>query len=69
MDNLDKLVIALKDIVIEWKGYKAEDIANEIMNRFDCYYLSDRESSEEEQSGVRDNFSEIRDVFKALQDF
>ena len=26
-DNFDKLVIALKDIVIEWKGKKAEDIA------------------------------------------
>ena len=33
MDNFDKLVIAIKDIVIEWKGNKAEDIANEIKNR------------------------------------
>lgn len=66
MDNFDKLVIALKDIVIECKGNKAEDIANEIKNRIDCYCNSDRESSEEEQSGVRDNIFEIQDVLNAL---
>jgi hypothetical protein len=66
MDNFDKLVIALKDIVIEWKGNKAEDIANEIKNRIDCYWASDRESSEEEQTGVRDNIFEIQDVLNAL---
>ena len=66
MDNFDKLVIALKDIVIEWKGNKAEDIANEIKNRIDCYCSSDRESSEEEQTGVRDNIFEIQDVLNAL---
>ena len=66
MDNLDKLVIALKDVVIEWKGNKAEDIANEIKNRIDCYCNSDRESSKEEQSGVRDNIFKIQDVLNAL---
>ena len=66
MDNFDKFVIALKDIVIEWKDCKAESIANEIKNRIDCYYLSDRESSKEEQSGVRDNIFEIQDVLNAL---
>ncbi len=66
MDNFDKLVIALKDIVIEWKGNKAEYIANEIKNRIDCYCSSDRESSKEEQTGVRDNIFEIQDVLNAL---
>ena len=65
-DNFDKLVIALKDIVIEWKGEKPESIALEIENRIDCYYLSDRESSKEEQTGVRDNIIQIRDVLNAL---
>ena len=57
---------ALKDIVIEWKGNKAEDIANEIKNRIDCYCSSDRESSKEEQTEVRDNIFKIQDVLNAL---
>lgn len=66
MDIFDKFVIALKDIVIEWNDCKAESIAHEIKNRIDCYYLSDRESSKEEQSGVRDNIFKIQDVLNAL---
>ncbi len=65
-DNIDKLVIALKDVVVEWNSNSPEYIANEIKNRIDCYYLSDRESSKEEQSGVRDNIFKMQDVLGAL---
>lgn len=65
-DNFDKLIIALKDIIIEWKGNKAEDIANEIENRISCYIMSDRESLPKDQSGVRDNIFEIQNVLNAL---
>ena len=69
LDSIDKFVLALKDVVCEWKDYKPEDIANEIKNRIDCWCNSDRESSEEEQSGVRDNIFEIQDVLNELYNY
>lgn len=57
----------MKKKIYNWLFKKAiKVIANEIKNRIDCYYSSDRESSKEEQSGVRDNIFEIQDVLNAL---
>jgi hypothetical protein len=59
MDNLDKIVLSLKDLVIEFKGETPEFIANEISNRLGNWNASDRETEIEKQSGVRNNFWEI----------
>lgn len=65
MDNLDKMVLSLKDLVIEFKGETPEFIANEISNRLGCWNASDRETELEKQSGVRGNFYEILAVLNS----
>ena len=65
MDNFDKIVLALKDLVIEYKDQNPEWIANEISNRLNCYVMSDRETEIEKQSGVRDNSITILNVLNS----
>jgi hypothetical protein len=66
VENLDKFILALKDIVIEYEGWSSKSIANEINNQMDNWYMSDRESTKETQSGVRDNIRKMRDILKLL---
>jgi len=66
MDNIDKFIIALKDLIIEYKGNNPNYIANEISNRISCYKMSDRESFDYEQTGVLYHFYTMLDVLNNI---
>jgi hypothetical protein len=66
MDNIDKFIIALKDLIIEYKGNNPNYIANEISNRIACYKMSDRETSNFEQIGVLYHFYTMLDVLNNI---
>jgi hypothetical protein len=66
MDNIDKFIIALKDLIIEYKGNNPNYIANEISNRIACYKMSDRESLNFEQTGVLYHFYTMLDVLNNI---
>jgi hypothetical protein len=69
MDNLDKFILSLKDLVIDYEGMSPKSIANEIDNRIACWNMSDRESTKETQSGVRDNIRKMRDILNCKHEY
>ena len=69
VENLDKFILALKDIVIEYEGWSSKSIANEISNQMDNWNMSDRESTKETQSGVRDNIRKMRDILNCKHEY
>lgn len=67
--NLDKFILSLKDIVVEYEGWSPESIANEIDNQICNWNMSDRESTSQTQSGVRDNIRKMRDILNCKNKF
>jgi len=62
IDSINEFVLALKNIAIEYKGHTSKFVVNEINNQIDNWNMSDRESSSEQQSGVRDNCFFMKDI-------
>jgi hypothetical protein len=65
-DSIKAFWLALKDIVVKHKSFDDINIIIEMNNLLACYCLSDRESTSEEQSGIRDNLSEMLAIIKDL---
>lgn len=64
--NIDEFILALKNIAIQFKGETPKFIANEISNQVHNWNMSDRESSPEQQSGVRDNVFFMNEILQSM---
>jgi hypothetical protein len=65
-DSIKAFWLALKNIAIKHKSFDDRNIIIEMNNVLANYYCGDRESTIEEQSGIRDNFSEMIAIIKEL---
>ena len=54
------------DVIRGYEGESIEAMAIDIDGAFDCACASDRETPQKEQSGVRDNMHEIKELLQVL---
>jgi hypothetical protein len=65
-DSIKAFWVALKDIAIKHKSFDNGNIIIKMNNVLANYYCGDRESTIEQQSEIRDNFSEMIAIIKEL---